>query len=149
MKFSLETGRVEACINSLSEKKAEGLRLFQAEGSFLVRSELAKQAPKRTGQLIASIIAENTEDGFEVYPTVPYAKQVEYGTGLFGKTPHLIYLKKASLLRWEESGKTIFARHTRGQPGRFFTAKTREAVIEPLASLARDIWRRIINASGP
>jgi len=148
-KIEIDTSRFEVWFRSLSEEGEEALRLFQNEGSILVMAELAKRAPRRTGQLIASIMSENTGTGFEVYPTVPYAKYVEYGAGLFGKTPHLIYPKKASVLRWEQAGYPVFARYIRGQPGQFFVARTWQAVIEPLTDLARKIWRTIISATGP
>lgn len=122
-------------------------RMFISEGSQIVKNEMIANVPVRSGAMAASVMAVEEENGFSVYPSVGYAKFVEYGTGLFSRNPHLIYPTKSKVLHFEYKGKEIFARHTKGQPGQFFVRKTRQIVMPMLRDLLEKLLKEIHHAS--
>lgn len=85
-------------------------------------------APQRTGNLFRAIDKDGpNEVGAGVYAAyvsvgkiAPYAKFVEYGTGIFGKKASLIRPRTGNLLVWKEHGGNVFARHTKGQKAQHY-----------------------------
>lgn len=136
----VDTSGVERAFHNI-ETSEEAVAMFKLEGKAIAAYRLALEAPRRTGRLIGSIVSRDVESGFEVFVKAPYALFVERGTGMFSRTPHLIYPKKAKALRFEIGGKVIFAKYIIGQPGQFFMKRTREAIGPELRDLAARLWR--------
>ena len=105
---------------------------------------MKEKAPKRTGKLRKSI--RKVRRGFEAYvfPTVPYAIFVEYGT-----RPHLIRPVRAQALRFEtRTGKIVFTRLVRhpGTKPRPFIRETAEEVRRRLPVFWREVWSEPLEA---
>jgi len=125
------------------KRNEEAKRLFQVLGSAVVIERMQNFAPVRTGALRESITADYTDEGFTVYPTVPYAVYVEKGT-----EPHMIFPSKARVLRWvDEGGTPIFAKYVShpGTVGRGFIQRTWVAVKDLLIDLMNQIWEDILH----
>ena len=94
------------------------------------------KVPIITGNLQRSIESEGPINiGGGVYAAyvkvgklAPYAKYVEYGTGIFGKKGSPIRPKTGNVLAWEENGKTFFANEVKGQEGQHFMRDSYEIV---------------------
>jgi hypothetical protein len=123
------------------QRQAEGLRLFQEEGSILAMEELRSNVPVRSGFLRESVSREILPDGFTVYPAASYAGFVDQGS-----RPHTIFPRSGKVLRFENQwGATIFARKVEhpGFLGRFFMQRTAENLRYRLAELVRSILERV------
>lgn len=107
----------------------------------MTKEVMEQQTPKRTGRLASSIMIIPTDEGHVVMPTEPYAWSVEYGTGLFSRNPHLIFPKRAKALRFQIGAKIIFAKYTRGFPGRGYVRRTREIVAPRIVAVLEKLWR--------
>jgi len=105
---------------------------------------MKKKAPKRTGKLRKSI--RRVRRGFEAYvfPTVPYAMFVEYGT-----RPHLIRPVRASVLRFvSRSGQVVYTRLVRhpGTKPQPFIRETAEEVRRRIPMFWREVWNEPLEA---
>lgn len=97
-------------------------------------------SPIRTGALRDSIKIEYTDGGLgaTVFPTMPYAVYLEYGTGGRGEYPGSAYKirpKRGQFLKFQVGGKTIYAKEVT-HPGispRPFMRPAAERVAAPLA----------------
>ena len=81
------------------QRQAEGLRLFQEEGSILAMEELRSNVPVRSGSLRESVSREILPDGFTVYPSAKYAGFVDQGS-----RPHTIFPKSGRFCGLRTSG---------------------------------------------
>lgn len=98
-----------------------------------VKRTIQARAPKRTGNLARGIyMTRKTEPprvALEARTHVVYTKYVIEGTGLYGPTGQRIYPVQAKVLRWRESGQTMFARSVAGQhPNNFVKAAENTAL---------------------
>ena len=105
---------------------------------------MKRKAPKKTGKLRKSI--RKVRRGFEAYvfPTVPYAMFVEYGT-----RPHLIRPVRASVLRFEtRSGEIVYTRLVRhpGTKPQPFIRETAEEVQRRIPIFWSEVWSEILEA---
>ena len=105
---------------------------------------MKRKAPKRTGKLRKSI--RKVCRGFEAYvfPTVPYAFYVEYGT-----RPHLIRPVRASVLRFEtRSGEIVYTRLVRhpGTKPQPFIRETAEEVRRRIPIFWNEVWNEPLEA---
>jgi len=105
---------------------------------------MKEKAPKRTGKLRKSI--RKVQRGFEAYvfPTVPYAMFVEFGT-----RPHLIRPVRAQALRFvSRSGEVVFTRlvHHPGTKPKRFVRETAEEVIRRVPMFWREVWNEPLEA---
>lgn len=102
-------------------------------------------APVKTGALRGSIVVEFNPVKIEalVYPTMKYAKYMEYGTGSrgeFGGSPYVITPKRASRLRFTVNGRVVYAKKVvhPGVAPRPFMRPAAERVVEGLAPSMAD-----------
>jgi len=99
---------------------------------------MKEKAPKRTGKLRKSIRKVRRSFEAYVFPTVPYALYVEYGT-----RPHLIRPVRASVLRFEtRSGEIVYTRLVRhpGTKPQPFIRETAEEVQRRIPMFWREVW---------
>ena len=127
--------KIEALPNSLRRKMR---RLISDRLADYAYKTMKKKAPKRTGKLRRSI--RKVRRGFEAYifPTVPYAMFLEYGT-----RPHLIRPVRAQALRFETKfGEIVFTRLVRhpGTKPRPFIRETAEDVRRRIPIFWREVW---------
>jgi hypothetical protein len=119
---------------------------FLAESGEILRDEMQRTAPRRTGRLAESIRIVQGSDYVRVSPTVPYATFVEHGT-----RPHEILPRHAQALRFEIEGKTIFARRV-WHPGfepRFFMFHALQAAQPRIRELAMSIFKTLYGGVTP
>jgi hypothetical protein len=119
---------------------------FLAESGEILREEILRTAPRRTGRLAESVRIIQGLDYVRVGPTVPYAVFVEYGT-----RPHEILPRHAKALRFEAEGKTIFAKrvwHPGFQP-RFFMFHALQAAEPRIRELAMSIFKTLYGGVTP
>ena len=133
--------KIEALPDGLRRK----IRRFVSDklADYAVKA-MKEKAPKRTGKLRKSI--RKVQRGFEAYvfPTVPYALYVEYGT-----RPHLIRPVRAQALRFEtRTGKIVFTRLVRhpGTKPRPFIRETAEEVRRRIPMFWREVWSEPLEA---
>ena len=128
---------IEVFLNEAATKTPEIFAKFKQEGSLLVMEVMRETVPVRSGFLRESITRSFSADGFAVYPTARYAEFVEKGTG-----PHTILPVRAKALRFENVwGGVVFAKRVEhpGFAGRFFAARTLDAIRYNLVELFKDI----------
>lgn len=106
---------------------------FLQDAGEITADQMRDNAPVRTGALWSSIRIDVGSKSVRVYPTVPYAPFVEYGT-----MPHIIRPMSAQALHFFINGEEVFAKevHHPGFPGRFFIRKTRDELKERVVDLA-------------
>ncbi len=131
--------RVHAFLKEEPERQTIVLGLWREEGSQETMMFMRGAVPFKTGFLRESITRRTTPKGFLVYATAPYAKFVDQGT-----SPHAIFPKATSVLRWFGTlGNPIFAKHAfhPGTKGSHFVSRTKEAMRQVLEQLYLSIWR--------
>ena len=131
--------RVYAFLKEEPERQARVLALWKEEGSQQTIGFMRGIVPVKMGFLRESIARRTTPKGFLVYATAPYAKFVDQGT-----SPHAIFPRSASVLRWfEPPGAPIFAKYVfhPGTKGQHFVQRTKEAMKQVLKQLYLGIWR--------
>ena len=131
--------RVHAFLKEAPERQATVLGLWREEGSQQTMSFMRGAVPVKTGFLRESIARRITPKGFLVYATAPYAKFVDQGT-----SPHAIFPREASILRWfGPLSNPIFAKHVfhPGTKGSHSVQRTKEAMRQVLKVLYLAIWR--------
>jgi hypothetical protein len=119
--------------------------LLEQSGELMQRI-MRDKAPVRTGKLRDSIQIRKGQNAVEVGPNLsaaPYASFVEFGTG-----PHMIFPAGSRALRFEASGRTVFARYVRhpGTRGWYFIARTREEAYPQIRSLAQELMHLLFEA---
>ena len=119
--------------------KGETERLLQAvargeviDGEFLITSEVGVHEISGIGipgvTPAAKDIFSPGQQSSSMYPLF-----VDRGTGIFGPAHAPIHARRVGVMRWEENGKEIFAKETKGQEGQEFMAKTYAEMIGLLA----------------
>jgi hypothetical protein len=135
----VQYARVQAYLREYPARSAEVQRLWQEQGSEETANFMQGIVPVKTGFLRDSVTAEFTANGFNVYPTAPYAKFVDQPT-----KPHRIFPSGARVLRWfGGDGSPIFSAYVfhPGTKGVFFIKRTAEGMKQVLKQLYVMIWR--------
>lgn len=116
-----------------------------------VLNEARRRAPVDTGRLRGSLsmvfsVGPHGEPVARIGSNLPYAIYVHEGTGIYGPKHSLIYPVKGKFMRWPavnnsgtgnrryKGGKTqlyIFAKSTKGMPGRPFLLQALDAAKGP------------------
>jgi HK97 gp10 family phage protein len=117
---------------------------FQAVSQ--VRSAAQAKVPKRTFNLMRSIIAEPIEGGALVTVNALYGKFVEFGTGLYGPHQQRIVSKSGGPLVWTQGGETIFAMSTAGMHAKPFFNPAVDEMEATLGERLDTFLQSIINA---
>jgi len=91
-------------------------------------------APERTGFLRRNIVWSVEGLTGRVISQAPYSAYVEFGT-----RPHMIFPRRARVLRFEVGGRTVFARyvHHPGTRGRFFMRRALQDALSRLSEFIR------------
>lgn len=108
---------------------------FLEDTGKITADNMRQNMPVKTGRMFSSIVIDVGPKSVRVYPTVPYAPFVEYGTG-----PHIIRPITAQALHFFIGGEEVFAKevHHPGFTGRFFIRKTRDELKSKIVDLARE-----------
>jgi len=102
-----------------------------------IETKAKLNAPQRTGNLFRSISKEgpikiSSSEYVGIVSTgfsAPYARFVEYGTGMYGSRKAPIFSKTGNYMKWRENSKIIFAKSTKGQkPQLYMTRAVDEAI---------------------
>jgi hypothetical protein len=135
---NLQYARVQAYLKAAPGREALIHRLWQEQGSEITVGFMQGIVPVKTGFLRDSVTAEFTANGFNVFPTAPYAKFVDQPT-----KPHRIFPSSARVLRWFDGGQPIFSAFVQhpGTKGFFFIKRTKDGVKQVLKELYVMIWR--------
>lgn len=108
-----DTARWMTRVSKRLKEKRQEILLQSAE---LIREEIARRAPKRSGRLAASISTEKSGKGVRIFPkrTHYYAPTVEFGGVHTAKGPRPGgRLRERGLMGWKERGRWIVAKRVR------------------------------------
>ena len=140
--------------NDLNRKCEEFCRRLADEGVIIAKMEIMSFPAVCTGELLASIedkpgaVITNGSQ-WVIYTGCPWAKYVEFGTGIVGKNnPH----PEPGLANWKydinqhgEAGWFYFKdgewHWTKGMPSRPFMYETRMELATKVAKIAREVFR--------
>jgi len=135
---NLQYARVQAYLKVAPERGKLVHRLWQEQGSDVTVGFMQGIVLVKTGFLRDSVTAEFTANGFNVFPSAPYAKFVDQPT-----KSQRIFPSSARVLRWFDGGQPIFSAFVQhpGPKGSFFVKRTKEGVEKVLKDLYTIIWR--------
>jgi HK97 gp10 family phage protein len=112
------------------------------KAGIMVQALMKKEAPVAKSQLRRTIEYKYKPISVSIYPTVNYAKFVEYGT-----KPHVILPKRAKALRFKtKGGKWVITRKVQhpGTKANAFVKRAYEKSIKPVTDLFQDLIDRIL-----
>ena len=102
-----------------------------------IETKAKLNVPQRTGNLFRSISKEgpikiSSSEYVGIVSTgfsAPYARFVEYGTGMYGSRKSPIFSKTGNYMKWRENSKIVFAKSTKGQKPQLYMTKAVEEAI--------------------
>jgi hypothetical protein len=137
---------IDSWVRHIYTSKPARFQEFLERSGQILRDEMLRTAPRRTGRLARSIRIVQGLDYVRVGPIVPYAVFVEYGT-----RPHEILPRHAQALRFEVEGKIIFAKRVwhPGFKGTFFIHHALQAAKTRIRELAMSIFSQLYGGVEP
>ena len=118
---------------------------------FAIEEKAVPLTPVQTGRLRGSFVGARilstpfTLQG-RVGTKLNYAPFVHFGTGIFGPRGKRIVPRQAKAMRWQQGGRTIFAKSTKGQKPNPFFQKGIDAATPQLDRIAVQTIQQITRA---
>lgn len=132
-------GKLAGALGNLMRLAGEAPRLF-AE---LILEEARRNAPRRSGRLVESMMIRRTRSGYDVVMGgggAPHAPYLEFGT-----RSHIIRPRRARALRFEIRGEVVYARYVI-HPGSRPMGIMARAISEASKEFGKRIEKAISNA---
>jgi len=133
--FTVEKDNTKTVIGNVNTEKSA--KNIISDTIRFIETKAKLNAPQRIGNLFRSISKEgpikvSNSEYLGIVSTglsAPYAKFVEYGTGIYGNRKAPIFSKTGNYMKWQENSKIVFAKSTEGQkPQLYMTRAVDEAV---------------------